>query len=680
MSTEGLGRGPLKSSKGGCRKAPIPPSKLGKGHQGQVGPRYGKGLPNRIHKRPLPEDETAPTTIRGGAHGANEGGAERATAKRGGRADGTGQGRFLLNPVPSAEKRRQTTPRNKPQSAKPVRSDVPLQDGRLADAKGPVKALRLAGKGGPKGCLFRDPYKSKPQEVSTVCSGQPDLPVQLSPLWPGSSTMGLHQDPQASSGYAAPDGGSSGLLHRRHTPAGGDPDSGRGAGKGAAIPVGMSWLYCAPRQINHDPGASDGVPGNNSRLHKDGTEVACQKIKRHPGGGPKTGPAEGNSCESSVPISWEDECSQPYHTTCPAILQEPTDGHDRGPKCQQSELRKRSDAVSGLPGRAKVVGLSPEPVEREEHAAEGSGLSDRIRCVTDRVGSSLQPPTDWRAMVKGGAEPAHKLPELLAATLALKSFTKGQTGLSVLLKMDNTTAVAYVNNQGGTVSRELVRLSKELWTWCLQRNITIKAQHLPGRLNQVADSESRTMLDRSDWKLDSRVFQQIHQLWGPMEVDLFASRLTTQCPVFFSWRPDPYAAATDAFLQVWTGLKAYANPPWNLVGRVAAQAQAQQASLVLVAPVWRTQPWYPILLEMLVDAPHLIPPQRQATSRSQMRTPQLAAWPISGKNAEITSFRRKLARSSLARGGKKQVNPTTPSLGDGIAGVVDGVPIHFQAL
>ncbi len=63
-----------------------------------------------------------------------------------------------------------------------------------------------------------------------------------------------------------------------------------------------------------------------------------------------------------------------------------------------------------------------------------------------------------------------------------------------------------------------------------------------------------------------------------------------------------------------------------------------------------------------------------------MRTPQLAAWPISGKNAEITSFRRKLARSSLARGGKKQINPTTPSLGDGIAGVVDGVPIHFQQM
>ncbi len=76
-----------------------------------MGLRYGKGLPNRVHKRPLPEDETAPTTVWGGAHGANEGGADRATAKGGGRTDRTSQGRFLLNPVTSAEKKRQTTPR-----------------------------------------------------------------------------------------------------------------------------------------------------------------------------------------------------------------------------------------------------------------------------------------------------------------------------------------------------------------------------------------------------------------------------------------------------------------------------------------------------------------------------------------------------------------------------------------
>ena len=41
--------------------------------------------------------------------------------------------------------------------------------------------------------------------------------------------------------------------------------------------------------------------------------------------------------------------------------------------------------------------------------------------------------------------------ELLAATLTLKTFAKGKQGISVLLYLDNTTAVAYINNLGRTV-------------------------------------------------------------------------------------------------------------------------------------------------------------------------------------------------------------------------------------
>ena len=52
---------------------------------------------------------------------------------------------------------------------------------------------------------------------------------------------------------------------------------------------------------------------------------------------------------------------------------------------------------------------------------------------------------------------------------------------------------------------------------------------------------------------------------GPLEVDLFASRLTHQLPQFFSLKPDPLAIATDAFLQDWGPLKGYANPPWGLL-------------------------------------------------------------------------------------------------------------------
>ena len=42
--------------------------------------------------------------------------------------------------------------------------------------------------------------------------------------------------------------------------------------------------------------------------------------------------------------------------------------------------------------------------------------------------------------------------ELLAATLAVKSFAKGEQDITIHLKMDNTTAIAYLNKFGGTLS------------------------------------------------------------------------------------------------------------------------------------------------------------------------------------------------------------------------------------
>lgn len=51
--------------------------------------------------------------------------------------------------------------------------------------------------------------------------------------------------------------------------------------------------------------------------------------------------------------------------------------------------------------------------------------------------------------------------------------------------------------------------------------------------------------------------------------------LTHQLPQYFSWKPDPLAEATDAFLQDWSALKGYANPPCCLIGRVLHQIQVQ---------------------------------------------------------------------------------------------------------
>ena len=199
--------------------------------------------------------------------------------------------------------------------------------------------------------------------------------------------------------------------------------------------------------------------------------------------------------------------------------------------------------------------------------------------------------------------------------LAAKTFLKDVSGVAVLLQLDNATAVAYINNMGGTVSSQLTDLAKKLWMWALNKDIILTAQHIPGVSNTIADMESRTVRDRSDWMLCPQIFRAIMEAFGPLDVDLFASRLTHQIPRFFSWRPDPLAEAVDAFQQDWGPLKGFANPPWCLIGIVLSQARRQQAQLVLVAPVWRGQTWYPILLEMQWDFPRLIAPDRDLIQR-----------------------------------------------------------------
>ena len=170
------------------------------------------------------------------------------------------------------------------------------------------------------------------------------------------------------------------------------------------------------------------------------------------------------------------------------------------------------------------------------------------------------------------------------------------------------------------------------------------------------------MRDCSDWRLDPQTFAKINRHYGPLEVDLFASRLTNQCQRYYSWRPDPFA---DAFMQDWSAVKGFANPPWNLVPRVLNQVQTQEADIVLVTPLWKAQPWYALLLSMLVDWPCPLPQQELLTPMGEvsLSPPRLVAWSISGNPSKVKAFLSRL-QTSLPR-----LRQTTHSLSDGIAGV-----------
>ncbi|CAC5401723.1 unnamed protein product [Mytilus coruscus] len=175
--------------------------------------------------------------------------------------------------------------------------------------------------------------------------------------------------------------------------------------------------------------------------------------------------------------------------------------------------------------------------------------------------------------------------ELLSVCYALKAFCSNCSQCHIGIRSDNSTAVSYIQFMGGMTSEKLETLAIEIWTWCLDRDIFLTAQHIPGKSNLQADKLSRNFSDNHEWKLSEPIFSRIcSQLFTP-NVDLFASRHNAQVDKFVSWIYDPEAMSTDAFTLSWTNFEPYIFPPFSLIGRVLNKISADKVQrAILIVP------------------------------------------------------------------------------------------------
>ena len=68
------------------------------------------------------------------------------------------------------------------------------------------------------------------------------------------------------------------------------------------------------------------------------------------------------------------------------------------------------------------------------------------------------------------------------------------------------------------------------------------------------------------------------------EVDLFASRLNVQLPVFVSYHPDPEAMHINGFSISWQSRHFYAFPPFAVIGKVLHKIVLDIATWIIVVP------------------------------------------------------------------------------------------------
>uniref|UniRef100_A0AC34FUL5 Reverse transcriptase domain-containing protein n=1 Tax=Panagrolaimus sp. ES5 TaxID=591445 RepID=A0AC34FUL5_9BILA len=195
--------------------------------------------------------------------------------------------------------------------------------------------------------------------------------------------------------------------------------------------------------------------------------------------------------------------------------------------------------------------------------------------------------------------------ELRAALFGLQLACKGIKDVGIRLESDNISAIAYINKRGGTKSHDLLTAAQEVWKWALENRIYVIASHIPGIKNTDADSASRKFSENCEWELNQNTVLRLFDKWGVADVDLFASRANRKCEKYYSFQSEPGALGTDAFAFSWQGIKAYAFPPFSLVGKTLQKALSEGTSLILVTPDWTSMPSWSKLISV-AEGPVLI--------------------------------------------------------------------------
>ena len=483
----------------------------------------------------------------------------------------------------------------RPKQTESLSQDGKIQNGDTGNHQNIPPARGVGNISRLQGCLLPHTHTGTIQEISQISCPRSDIPIQGSSLWSVHSALGVHCDSQG----GEIDGRTQGYKN--------PPVPRRLVGEGE-IPFNLLTTHTNPSK-----NVSETRLASEYRKTRAGAKTSLQlcrlpiRSQVRPGQ-TDTGPVAKPSRQNKITTASTDLSGPAVH-----VLDRPTDSHRKTSSLRPpthethtvaSQKQLESARISGK-GYSSTQVTSPtlamvatgrEHPTRPTLTPHKTCSADFYRRIKRRVGAHLNELTargSWSV-------PESKLHinylELKAVFLALKEFQDLCVNQIVLVATDNTTVVAYINKEGGMRSGPLCALLWRILTWCSQRQVTLKARHIPGRLNVIADKLSRLgQTIQTEWSLLPEVFQSLCKRWHQPQIDLFATRYNHKLPQFVSPVPDSLTVAVDALTLPWEDLDAYAFPPTAILGKVVEKLlDTPCRRLILIAPGWPNMPWFGI--------------------------------------------------------------------------------------
>lgn len=389
-------------------------------------------------------------------------------------------GWFLQPNICGPQKGGRVAADHKSKGSKSVPQYPTLQNGEYLHPQRYFKTGRLHGKNRFKGCIFQRQNSSFPQEIPEISMERNLVPVQGSAIWSSYSSQSFLKDHAGSSEATAGEGNTASTISRRHT-------------HPCQLPESTERAYQNGSAMSRD-----------IRLHSQQEKVCIRtcpayRVSRLPGGFP--------SDEDFLPtkkvrdiakqcrkLLWAKIVSAhslahligKMTATIPAIF--PAALHYRALQRLKNRILWRNKQnysataildeeskrdlkwwTSQLPIHNGRMLITPPVKLTIESDASTKGWG--AYCQGLRAGGP------WRVMENS----QHiNILELKSAFLALQTFAATKHNMHILLRIDNRTAIAYINQKGGTHSKPLSDMARRMWNWCLEKGLTVQAEHIAG--------------------------------------------------------------------------------------------------------------------------------------------------------------------------------------------------------
>ena len=184
-----------------------------------------------------------------------------------------------------------------------------------------------------------------------------------------------------------------------------------------------------------------------------------------------------------------------------------------------------------------------------------------------------------------------------------------------LLQQDSTDSYRQHNSgclyqqRGGMKSGSLCALLWIILSWCTRQQVTLRARHIPGRLNVIAHKLSRLgQTIQTEWSTSPRSVPSYMLPVAPAPIGLVCHQIQQQTStvcVTDSRPPGLGSGRTQPFLG---GLDPYAFPPAAILGKVVEKLQDYPCNrIILIAPGWLNMPWFWDLVAMSSQIPRVYP-------------------------------------------------------------------------